>query len=187
MRQQRRGHGICDETTDTFTPVTAGDARGFPSLYPGMHLLPSTTILCSQTGWASAGACGGASTDSQSAYFSFTGPDTGVWQDIAPATATTPNRAKGMSVLLHSSTPPYVRAMVIGGVDATTNGTYEMLDASILSPAVNWGAPNSFPDGQHRVQVVLVRPMAVTHQTGIPTTSPRGTTISVSRRIAREP
>lgn len=44
----------------------------------------------------------------------------------------------------------YVRVMVIGGVDASTNGTYEMLDAPVLSPAVNWGAPISFPDGQHR-------------------------------------
>jgi hypothetical protein len=141
---------IYDEATDTFAPVSAGDTRGFPNLYPGMHLLPSHAIIYSRTGWASAGAGGGASTDSQSAYFTLTGPDTGSWQDIAAATPTTPNRAKGMSVMLHSSTPPYVRVMVIGGVDATTNDTYEILDASVLSPAVNWGAPIPFPDGQNR-------------------------------------
>ena len=147
----RSGHmELYDEATDTFTDVSAGDTRGFPNLYPGLHLLPNHAILYSRTGWGTAGAGGGATADSQSAYFTFTGPDTGAWQDIAPATPAAPNRAKGMSLMLLSSTPPYVRVMVIGGVDAATNGTYEILDASILSPAVNWGAPISFPDGQHR-------------------------------------
>lgn len=141
---------VYDEATDTFAPVTAGDTRGFPNLYPGLHLLPSHAILYSRTGWASAGAGGGASPDGQSAYFTFSGPGTGSWQDIAPVSGATPNRAKGMSVMLLSSIPPYVRVMVLGGVDASTNGTYEILDASVLSPAAAWGAPVSFPDGQHR-------------------------------------
>jgi hypothetical protein len=55
-----------------------------------------------------------------------------------------------MSVMLLSATAPYVRVMVLGGVDVSTNGTYEILDASVLSTATNWGAPISFPDGQHR-------------------------------------
>ena len=141
---------IYDEATDTFAPVTAGDTRGFPNLCPGLHLLPNHAILYSRTGWGSAGAGGGATPDSQSAYFTFTGPDTGSWQNIAPATGAVANRAKGMSVMLHSGTPPYVRVMVLGGVDASTNDTYEILDASVLSPAVNWGPPIAFPDGQHR-------------------------------------
>ena len=141
---------IYDEATDTFAPVTAGDTRGFPNLYPGLHLLPNHAILYSRTGWGSAGAGGGASPDSQSAYFMLSGPDTGSWQNIGPATAAMPNRAKGMSVMLLSSTAPYVQVMVIGGVDVATNGTYEILDASVLSPAGNWSAPISFPDGQHR-------------------------------------
>lgn len=140
---------IYDEGSDTFAPVT-GDDRLFPNLYPGLHLLPTGAILYSRTGWGSAGPGGGAAPDSQSAYFTFTGPDTGAWQNIAPATPATPNRAKGMSVMLLSNTAPYVRVMVLGGADPAINGTYEILDASVLSPATNWGPPIAFPDGQHR-------------------------------------
>lgn len=141
---------VYDEATDTFTPVTAGDTRGFPNLYPGLQVLPNHAILYTRTGWGSAGAGGAATPDSQSAYFMFTGPDSGSWQNLAPATPTTPNRAKGMSVMLLGSSAPYVRVMVLGGVDSSTNDTYEILDASVLSPASSWGTPVSFPDGQHR-------------------------------------
>ena len=54
------------------------------------------------------------------------------------------------SVLLYSSTPPYIRIMVMGGVDNATNNTYEILDASVLSPLSSWGPPTPFPDGEHR-------------------------------------
>lgn len=141
---------IYDESTDTFTPVSAGDTRDFPNLYPGLHLLPNNVVFYSRTGWATAGAGGGAAQDSQSAYFMMTGIDTGVWQNIAPAAANMTNRAKGMSVMLLSNTPPYVQILVIGGVDNGTNNTYETIDVSTLSPATNWGAPIAFPDGENR-------------------------------------
>jgi hypothetical protein len=150
------GHGqmdIYDEATDTFTPLSAGDTKQFPSLYPGMHLLPNHVILYSRTGWASAGPGGGPYTgasDDQSAYFALTGTHTGVWNNIAPAGPSMPDRTKGMSVMLLSKNPPYVRVMVLGGADPSTNHTYEVIDVTSLSPATNWGPAIAFPDGKHR-------------------------------------
>lgn len=142
------GHmSIYDETTDTFSDITAGDTQGFPNLYPGLHLLPNHAIFYTRTGWGSAGAGGSARSNDQSAYFTLTGLNTGVWNSIAPAMT---NRAKGMSVMLLSNTPPYVRVLVMGGVDNSTNHTYEVIDASALSLASTWGAPIAFPDGEHR-------------------------------------
>lgn len=138
---------VYDEASDSFSPVTSGDDRGFPNLYPGLHLLPNHAILYSRTGWASAGAGGSATADSQSAYFAFSGPNTGTWN---PIVAALPNRAKGMSVMLLGNTPPYVRIMVLGGVDSSTNNTYEIIDAAMLSAASSWGAPIAFPDGENR-------------------------------------
>lgn len=142
------GHmDIYDEATDTFSEVTSGDNRGFPNLYPGLHLLPNHAIFYSRTGWGSAGPGGSATADNQSAYFSFSGPNAGTWNNISTAMT---NRAKGMSVMLLSNTAPYVRIMVMGGVDNSTNNTYETIDASILSSASAWSAPIAFPDGEHR-------------------------------------
>jgi hypothetical protein len=149
------GHGemdIYDETTDDFTPVT-GDTKTFPELYPGMHLLPNHVILYSRTGWGSAGAGGGPHTsasDDQSAYFTLTGTDSGIWNDIAPASPAMPDRTKGMSILLLSKSSPYVRVLVLGGADISTNHTYEIIDVTSLSPASDWDPPVAFPDGQHR-------------------------------------
>ena len=148
------GHGsgdmeIYDETTDSFREIT-GDAKGFPALYPGLHLLPNHSVFYSRTGWGSAGGGGGPFTgDDQSSFFSLTGPDSGVWTDIAPV-GSRPDRTKGMSVMLLSSTPPYVRILVVGGADATNNDTYEIMDATTLSPASNWSAAAPYPDGEHR-------------------------------------
>ena len=150
------GHGggdieIYDEASDTFVEVTSGDDKTFPSLYPGLHLLPNHGVFYSRTGWASAGAGGGPfGGDDQSGYFALTGADTGVWNDIAAATPTMPDRTKGMSVMLLSNTPPYVQVMVIGGSDGSTNNTYELIDATALSAATNWAPAATFPDGQHR-------------------------------------
>jgi hypothetical protein len=158
------GHGagdmeIYDETTDAFTEVSSGDVKPFPNLYPGLHLLPNHTIFYSGTGWASAGPGGGPFTgDDQSATFSFTGPATGVWTDIAPVASSKPDRTKGMSVLLLDNTAPYARVMAIGGSDPATNNTYELIDATAPSPTSNWTAPSPFPDGQRRslASVVLL-------------------------------
>lgn len=150
------GHGsgdmeIYDEASDSFTEVTSGDDKPFPNLYPGLHLLPNHNIFYSRTGWASAGAGGGPfAGDDQSGYFVFTGANTGVWNNIAPVSPSMPDRTKGMSVMLLSNTSPYVRILAVGGADASTNNTYEIIDATSLSPATNWGAAIAFPDGAHR-------------------------------------
>jgi len=150
------GHGsgdmeIYDEASDSFAEVTLGDDKPFPNLYPGLHLLPNHSIFYSRTGWASAGPGGGPFTgDDQSSYFALTGADTGVWNDIAPVSPSMPDRTKGMSVMLMSSSPPYVRILVVGGADPSTNNTYEIIDTTSLSPATNWGPAVPFPDGEHR-------------------------------------
>jgi hypothetical protein len=155
------GHGagdmeIYDEASDSFRQVTGGDDKPFPNLYPGLHLLPNHSIFYSRTGWGTAGAGGGpfpnpsGGDDDQSAYFVFTGADTGVWNNIAPVSPSMPDRTKGMSVMLLSNTAPYVRVMVVGGSDPSTNNTYEIIDATSLSSATNWSASMPFPDDEHR-------------------------------------
>jgi hypothetical protein len=150
------GHGagdmeIYDEASDSFREVTVGDEKPFPNLYPGLHLLPNHKIFYSRTGWASAGPGGGPFPgDDQSAYFAFTGADTGVWNDIAPVSPSMPDRTKGMSVMLLSNTAPHVRVLVVGGSDPSNNNTYEIIDTTSLSPATNWDASMPFPDGEHR-------------------------------------
>lgn len=150
------GHGsgdmeIYDESTDTFREVTSGDSKPFPNLYPGLHLLPNHTVFYSRTGWASAGPGGGPyGGDDQSGFFSLTGADTGVWTDIASVHPSRPDRTKGMSVMLLSNTAPHVRILVVGGADSSTNDTYEMLNATALSPVADWDTPSPFPDGERR-------------------------------------
>jgi hypothetical protein len=163
------GHGggdmeIYDEASDSFREVTSGDTKPFPNLYPGLHLLPNNSVFYSRTGWGSAErerlnplrALGGS--DDQSAYFVFTGSDTGVWNSIAPFLPSMPDRTKGMSVLLISNTAPHVRILVLGGSDPSNNNSYEIIDATSLSPATNWGTSTPFPDAERRslASVVLL-------------------------------
>lgn len=61
-----------------------------------------------------------------------------------------PDRTKGMSVMLLSNAAPYVRVLVVGGADPSTNNSYEVIDTTSLSPAANWGTSRAFPDGEHR-------------------------------------
>lgn len=136
---------IYDEASDTFSTAT-GDDRGFPNLYPGLHLLPNHSVFYTRTGWGNAGTGGSATNDPQSEYFSFSAPNAGAWNNIQNASA---NRTKGMSVLLLSSSPPYVRIMVIGGVGGD-RGTYEIADVTSLSGATSWGPATPFPDGIDR-------------------------------------
>ena len=51
--------------------------------------------------------------------------------------------------MILSSSPPYVRIMVIGGVSGD-RGTYEIADVTSLSGATSWSAPTPFPDGINR-------------------------------------
>ena len=137
---------IYDIASDTFSTMS-GDTRHFPNLYPGLHVLPSSVMVYSRTGWGNAGAGGSATADNQTAFFTFTGPTSGVWNNITTASV---NRCKGMSVLLYASTPPYLRIMVMGGVDNATDNSYEILDATVLSPLSSWSPSLPFPDGEHR-------------------------------------
>jgi hypothetical protein len=140
-----------NEATDRFEEIS-GTTRFFPNLYPGLHLLPNHAIFYSRTGWGSARE-GPALNDNQSAFFTFSpsNRNTGSWTSIASASI---NRAKGMSVLILQSTPPYARVLVIGGVDSSGNGisSAEIIDVSVLSPSSTWQPPMSLPDPEQRRQ-----------------------------------
>lgn len=154
---------IFDETTETFSTLS-GDDKVFPNLYPGLHLLPNNSIFYSRTGFGTAGAGpGGVAYDDPTvspnnlggkrpAYFTPNAipnatPTGGTWTKITPSPI---KRVKGMSVTLLKSTPPYVRIIVMGGTDTLTNNTYEMFDASTLSPTSSFDPAEPFPDGQNR-------------------------------------
>jgi hypothetical protein len=138
-----------NEATDQFDEIT-GDTRFFPNLYPGLQLLPNHALFYARTGWGSAGA-GTAVNDNQSAYFTFSSHTSGSWTNIVAAS---PNRAKGMSVLILSSSYPYARILVVGGVDMSGNGlnSAETIDVSLLSPTSAWNPPTTLPDGELRRQ-----------------------------------
>ena len=151
------GHGsgdmdIYDEATDTFSPVSLVE-KPFPYLYPGLHLLPNHSIFYSRTGWGSAGPGGGpyrSPSDDQSAFFTMTGRTSGVWQDVAPAPSNITDRTKGMSVMLLGCDAPFVRILVVGGADPSTNDTYSFFDATVMSPMQQWGFSLLHPDREHR-------------------------------------
>lgn len=129
-------------------PGEAGEV-GFPRLYPGLHLLPSNGVFYSRTGWGQAGPGGGPFPgDDVSAYFELTAPDAGVWTKIAGTDPGPADRTKGMSVMLLDS--ERILMLVVGGSDSNTNDSYELLDATDLSPTSAWTNPIAFPDGQHR-------------------------------------
>jgi hypothetical protein len=150
---------LFNEATERFEVIT-GDNMVFPNLYPGLHILPNNTVFYSRTGFGTAGAGpGGVALDDPTvqpdrlegkrpAYFTFNADYTGgTWQKITPSPI---NRVKGMSVTLLRSTAPYVRIMVMGGVDNASNDTYEIFDASVLSPTASFSPAEPFPDGEHR-------------------------------------
>jgi hypothetical protein len=140
-----------NEATDRFEEIS-GNTRFFPNLYPGLHLLPNHAIFYSRTGWGSARG-GPALNDNQSAFFTFSPSDTntGSWTSIGSASI---NRAKGMSIFILQSTPPYARVLVVGGVDSSGNGisSAEIIDVSILSPTSTWEPPMSLSDSEQRRQ-----------------------------------
>jgi WD40 repeat protein len=154
---------IFDETTESFSTLT-GDDKIFPNLYPGLHILPNNAIFYSRTGFGTAGAGpGGVAYDDPAdfpdrlggkrpAYFTPNAipnatPTGGTWTKITPSPI---KRVKGMSVTLLKCTPPYVQIIVMGGTDALTNNTYELFDASTLTPTSSFAPAEPFPDGQNR-------------------------------------
>jgi hypothetical protein len=154
---------IFDEATECFSTMT-GDDKVFPNLYPGLHILPNNAIFYSRTGFGTAQAGpGGVSYTNpltspnhlggiRPAYFTPNAlpnatPTGGTWTKITDSPV---KRVKGMSVTLLKSTPPYTRIIVMGGTDTLTNNTYEMFDASVLTPTSSFDPPEAFPDGQNR-------------------------------------
>ena len=88
------GHGagdmeIYDEATDSFREVTSGDNKPFPSLYPGLHLLPNSRVFYSRTGWASAGPGAARS-----------------WATTSPPTSCSPGPARAPGPTSHRSGRP---------------------------------------------------------------------------------
>jgi hypothetical protein len=149
------GHGtgeidIYDESTDAFTHVDL-NRKSFPSLYPGLHLLPNNTVFYSRTGWGTPGPGDVPfEDDDQSAFFTLTDRYAGSWTSIATAAANIPDRTKGMSVLVLDSARRRARVLVFGGADPSTNNSYEECDASSMSAGTTWSAPVPFPDGERR-------------------------------------
>lgn len=140
---------IYNEDADTFALVS-GDTLGFPNLYPGMHVLPNRAVVYSRTGWGSATSGAPASND-RSAYFTFSGVNTGAWTNIVPSAA---NRCKGMSVMILQNTFPTVRLLVVGGSTSGGAGinSAEVIDLSILSAASAWTPTGALPDTLSRRQ-----------------------------------
>lgn len=145
---------IYDEATDSFSTLS-GATRGFPNLYPGLHLLPNNVLFYSRTGWGHAGGSPPSSNDS-SAYLHFTSPGTASWDPIA---ASSVNRCKGMSVMLLRNTCPHTRILVVGGCDVSGSGinsAAEIVDAALLSPASAWSFTAPLPDSSLRRQCNVV-------------------------------
>jgi hypothetical protein len=143
---------IYSEASDTFSPVTVTGAttHSFPQTYPSLHLLPGGEVLYVPTGFGNCGSGSVATLSDPAAYFTFSDALEGNWTNVGSAM----NRTKGMSALLLQPTYPFVRVIVVGGGDAGTSPTAQMINLSTLTPA--WGPPISIPDGRSRVNVNTV-------------------------------
>lgn len=143
---------IYAESTDSFLPVTVtgGVTKSFPQTYPGLHLLPGGEIFYAPTGFRNCNSSPGTyASIEESGYFKFTGPTTGYWTNTGHN-----DRTKGMSVLVLQPSYPFVSVMVVGGGDATTSTTSQMINLSTLAPS--WGAAIPLPDGLSRINPNVV-------------------------------
>ena len=146
---------VYNEATGAFAPVTQNGAvsKSFPQTYPGLSLLPGGEVFYTPTGF---GNCSTGSTyalSDASAYFQFSAPQgaaNGAWTEVAGVT----NRTKGMCAILLQPAFPFVRVIVVGGGDSTTNATAQTINLSTLSPT--WGPLSSIPDSRPRVNVNVV-------------------------------
>lgn len=144
---------VYSEATDSFATITiAGTEKKFPQTYPGLHLLPGGNVFYVPVGFGNCGTSSVFSLSHQAAYFTFTpnGSNSGNWTDVGP----TMNRTKGMSALLLQPTSPFVRVIVVGGGDASTNQTVQAI--GVASPTPAWEPPRAFPDARSRVNVSTV-------------------------------
>lgn len=146
---------VYDELTDTFSLLQGPTSqRDFPQLYPGLHLLPTSEIFYSRTGFGSAGqGPGGGDPVAGTPYFKYTAPTTGEWIEIENQMEHQ-DRVRGMSVLLLDPCEPSIRVMVIGGSTMPAAETAEIVKLSKLSPT--WDHPSIIPGGEARTNVNAV-------------------------------
>ena len=126
---------IYDPGADTWTSVTGGD-RGFPELYPSLHLLPTGEVFYSRAGWAAAAG-------TQTAYLRLTGPSAGTWTNLGQQQFF--DRQEGTAVLQIDTTvsPPSASVVIIGGgvsgvATSRNSQSCERIDVTRLSPAPAW-------------------------------------------------
>lgn len=146
---------VYSEASATFTAVTQSGAitKSFPQTYPGLSLLPGGEVFYTPTGFGNCGTGSIYSLNDPSAYFVFSAPQgatSGTWTNIGGVT----NRTKGMCAILLQPAFPFVRVIVVGGGDATSNATAQTVNLSTLSPS--WGPASSIPDGRARTNVNTV-------------------------------
>ena len=129
---------IYNESTGNFDHVSTPADKFFRPTYPGLHLLPNNQVFFAPVGFRNytelPGACAG---NESSSLLSLNGLD-GNWDDVGEK-----DRTKGMSALLLSNSPPYVRVMVVGGGDSGASRTYTFADLS--SPTPEWGDDLQLP------------------------------------------
>lgn len=149
------GMEVYSEATGTFTAVTqnGGVTKTFPQTYPGLNLLPGGEVFYTPTGFGNCSTGSSYGLNDPSGYFTFSAPQNatdGSWTEIGTVT----NRTKGMQAILLQPTYPFVRVIVAGGGDATSNATARTINLSTLSPS--WGPNTSIPDARPRVNVSVV-------------------------------
>lgn len=146
---------VYTESTGLFAPVmqTGAISKSFPQTYPGLSLLPGGEVFYTPTGFGNCSTGSTYSLSDPSAYFRFSaaqGAADGTWTEVSGVT----NRTKGMCAILLQPSFPFVRVIVVGGGDSTSNVTAQMANLSTLSPS--WGPVSSIPDGRSRVNVNVV-------------------------------
>jgi len=126
-----------DPATNTWTLV-AGATRTFSELYPSLHLLPSGQIFYSRAGWSAADTG-----QTQTAYLTLTGPNSGTWTSLGQQQF--PDRQEGTAVIQIDTTvtPPATRVTIIGGgvtgaQTARNPLTAETIDLTTLAPPPAW-------------------------------------------------
>lgn len=128
---------IYDAAANTWT-VIAGATRTFAELYPSLHLLPSGQIFYSRAGWAAADAL-----QTQTAYLTMTGPNSGAWTNLGQQQFADRQEGTGVIQIDTTTTPPATRVTVIGGgvsgaPTARNPLTAETIDMTALAPPPAW-------------------------------------------------
>lgn len=154
---------IYNEEEDEFVPVIGppGNPTGaeyeMVERYPGLHLLPTGKILYTHTGWGHSGD----ESRENTAYFEFTGTDTGQWTEMI-TNMNFPDRTEGMSVQILKPVDRAVEqeARVIvfgGGFPEDRGGTkVEAINTAFLSPDTQWQSLNDMDVSRLHASAVLL-------------------------------